>query len=302
MPLTNPQATVGLPLDAVIPGVIQALPLPVNDASHALLNGRFRPALRTVMREAESDINVVIRDSTLLIYPGISHRAMVPASNAALHAAAKDEHVTAFGTLLSALPGFSLQGEDRYMFAFHAGLDPNTHTPRAFFITEWNELVEQIRTYLPAGRARAITLDHVAYIVMSMMQMLAFTPDTDGARPPKQDFALSVRRSLDCSHRRALLRQAQPRGGVAGALCRHQGVAARRRRLPHRVGAAPRHPPRRRRLGPSTPRRARGLHSPCLGAWVVRGESYGHARRWGRLYTTFGASPHHRRTDRQRRL
>ena len=180
MPLTNPQATVGLPLDAVIPGVIQALPLPVNDASHALLNGRFRPALRTVMREAESDI--VIRDSTLLIYPGISHRAMVPASNAALHAAAKDEHVTAFGTLLSALPGFSLQGEDRYMFAFHAGLDPNTHTPRAFFITEWNELVEQIRTYLPAGRARAITLDLVAYIVMSMMQMLAFTPDTDGAR------------------------------------------------------------------------------------------------------------------------
>jgi len=40
--------------------------------------------------------------------------------------------------------------------------------------------VEQIRTYLPAGRARAITLDLVAYIVMSMMQMLAFTPDTDG--------------------------------------------------------------------------------------------------------------------------
>ena len=36
---------------------------------------------------------------------------------------------------------------------------------RAFFITEWNELVEQIRTYLPAGRARAITLDLVASTV-----------------------------------------------------------------------------------------------------------------------------------------
>ena len=71
-------------------------------------------------------------------------------------AAAKVEHV-------AAPPGFKLEGDDEFMFAFHAAVGPQ---------------------YLTSGRARTITLKFVAYTVMSLWQTLTYVPDTDGACAP----------------------------------------------------------------------------------------------------------------------
>uniref|UniRef100_A0A7S3TRG3 Uncharacterized protein n=1 Tax=Emiliania huxleyi TaxID=2903 RepID=A0A7S3TRG3_EMIHU len=57
---------------------------------------------------------------TKLLYAGIIHRVMVHVS-----AAANVEHV-------AAPPGFKLEGDDEFMFAFHAAVDPQNHTLLAF--------------------------------------------------------------------------------------------------------------------------------------------------------------------------
>ena len=149
-----------------------------------LLKTQFKQNLRATLREAESELNTDLRNQLLLIYSGIIHRVMVHASNATLHAAAKAEHVALFAGLVAAPPGFKLEGEDEFMFAFHAAVDPQNHTLLAFAHKEWPALLQQYLTFLPSGRSRTITLKFVAYTVMSLWQTLTFVPDTEGACAP----------------------------------------------------------------------------------------------------------------------
>ncbi len=178
------ETVAGLSLDDILPGVIAALPLPDNTGSKVLLKTQFKQNLRATLREAESELNTDLRNQLLLIYSGIIHRVMVHASNATLHAAAKAEHVALFAGLVAAPPGFKLEGEDEFMFAFHAAVDPQNHTLLAFAHKEWPALLQQYLTFLPSGRSRTITLKFVAYTVMSLWQTLTFVPDTEGACAP----------------------------------------------------------------------------------------------------------------------
>ena len=53
------------------------------------------------------------------------------------------------------------------------------------FVCAWafrfEKLVNDFLTYLPAGRARRLTINLLAYMVMSIKQLLTFTTDSEGA-------------------------------------------------------------------------------------------------------------------------
>ena len=70
--------------------------------------------------------------------------------------------------LIAAPPGFSLEGDDKYMYAFHAAVDAATGTLRSFAHTNWDGFVADYRTYLPSGRASVLTLNLLAFLMMSL--------------------------------------------------------------------------------------------------------------------------------------
>jgi len=59
-----------------------------------------------------------------------------------------------FAKLVAAPPGFKLEGDDEFMFAFHAAVDPQNHTLLAFAHKEWPALIQQYLTF-PRRAARA---------------------------------------------------------------------------------------------------------------------------------------------------
>ena len=83
----------------------------------------FKLATQNIRRETHAGIVTNFRDGYMLRAPNLVYRVIPNAKQSPeLAKAAKTEHVTVFETYAGPLgPGFTLDGDDRFNFFFHAG-------------------------------------------------------------------------------------------------------------------------------------------------------------------------------------
>lgn len=73
-------------------------------------------------------------------------------------------------------------GADEFMYSFHAKVKESSGTLFAFGEKAFDKLVADFSTYLPPGRSRQLTINLLAYIIMSLKQLLTFTTDSAGTK------------------------------------------------------------------------------------------------------------------------
>lgn len=102
---------------------------------------------------------------------------MVPQSKPD-HAAVKAYHKTECDRLVGAPPGFLLEGDDEFQYAFHAGV--NNGQLLAMGNPLWPPYFADLVTYFPPGQCRRITLNLVAFVIMGLKQVLTFVQNAAG--------------------------------------------------------------------------------------------------------------------------
>ena len=164
----------------------------------------FKTATQNIRREVHSSITTDFRDGYMLREPNLVYRIMPNAKQSPeLARAAKTEHVPLFEKYAGPLgPGFTLDGDNKFMFYFHASRGTGVNAGRAVACgnstvrapvtrkpwephlalislalvwPQFTDGIQDLAMSFPPGRYRTITIELIAACIAFGKAMFTFT-------------------------------------------------------------------------------------------------------------------------------